>query len=166
MSFPEVSERRSNKPELLAALEGFQPCEADRINGTCGNIQWQFDGSPELGSGLSVKGYKGGIFDGKAFYELVSAPYLLAKLVAGYPGLQVNAEGQEGYKVTWTVILKHKKTGHVVTFYDWKGAAAYGSDLRSEMPESFRRDLSALLKALASPYFPHPYDGCVIGEIA
>jgi hypothetical protein len=164
--FPVVTERRNHNKELLEAMEAFEPASPDLIEGTCGNVQSEFD--PSYDADESGKyAYRGGIFsDAKPFYEIVSAPYVLAKLAASYPGLQISTEGQEGYKVTWTVVLKHKESGHVITFYDWKGAASYGSDLRSKLPPGFKEAVKALLLALADPQFPHPYDGCVIGEIA
>lgn len=163
--FPKMKERRNNKMSLLAAMEPFEPGNPADINGTCGNIKDCFDPNYERDPKTGEYKYKGGIFKNKPFYEKVSAPYLLAKLVASYPGLKVSCEGQEGYKVTWTVVLKHKETGAILTFYDWKGAASYGSNIR-HCEGGLKNDIARLLKALADPRFPHPYDGCVIGEIA
>lgn len=162
MAFPKISKRRNNNVKLLEIMNEFESIESN--GGTSGNIQRVFDGTFNLDTGKN----EGSIFKGgKAFYECVSAPYLLAKLVASYPGLKIRVEGQEGYKITWHVALKHKESGHVITFYDWKGSASYGSDLRDkEIPKKFKSDVAKLLKALADNRFPHPYDGCVIGEVA
>lgn len=157
-------ERRSADYKLLRALEAFEPASIDLAEGTCGNIQCQFNGEFNKQPDGEWK-TAGGIFNGKCFYDVVSAPMLLAKLVAGYRGLNVNAEGQDAYKVTWTVVLRHKKSKNVVTFYDWKGSASFGSN-QYEAKGAFKKDLTALLLALADDAFPHPYDGCRIGEIA
>ncbi len=151
--------RRSADYSLLDALKAFESADSSLLAGTCGNIQTQFN--PEWKNGAM----QGGIFGGESFYEAVSAPFLLAKLVAGYPGLSVNAEGQDAYKITWTVVLKHKSSGNVVTFYDWKGGSSFGGNLTSAKGK-FKTDLIALLLALVNQNFPHPYDGCRIGEIA
>lgn len=159
--------RRQGKRNILAALDAFEPANDHDGVGTCGNIKSLFDPEYDVKTGK----YKGGIFNNKPFYEAVDAPYLLAKLVAGYRGLNVNAEGQEAYKVTWMVVLRHKETGAIVTFYDWKGGSSFGSDIMPALAESvgyrsFKVDLTNLLKALTHKNFPHPYDGCSIGEIA
>lgn len=155
--------RRNNNIELLKATEAFEPADQSLLGGTCGNIQSVFD--PQINYSKMIK-TREGLFGKKYFYEMVSAPMLLAKLVASYHGLDVGAQGQKAYKVTWTVVLKHKKSGHILTFYDWKGGASFGSNLGDELPAQFKKDVAELLKALADERFPHPYDGCSIGEIA
>lgn len=165
--FPKIKKRRNNNRKLLDVLNAFEPANPDDIAGTCGNIQSvinpKFDINPKTGKWENV----GGIFKGKCFYDKVSAPYLLAKLAASYPGVQISTEGQDGYKVTWTIALKHKDTGATFTFYDWKGAASFGSNIfPDELKGQLKMDFILLIKALADPRFPHPYDGCVIGEVA
>lgn len=163
--FPKIKKRRNNNKRLLDAFEAFEPASPDLIEGTCGNIAELVN--PKFTKVGDEYKHIGGIFKGKTFYEKVSAPYLLAKLVAAYSGIQVTTEGQDGYKVTWTLVLKHKESGHVVTFYDWKGAASIGSDVfPSSNDAQFKKDFIKLVKALADERFPHPYDGCVIGEVA
>lgn len=165
--FPKTKIRRNHNRNLLSAMEAFEIADPELIEGTCGNIASlvnpTFDKNPKTGNWESV----GGLFKGKHFYDKVSAPFLLAKLVASFPGLKVSCEGQDGYKVTWTVVLKHKATGAIFTFYDWKGAASIGSNLMpSDVKGQLKADFLLLIKALADPRFPHPYDGCVIGEVA
>ena len=157
------NERRTADYALLEWLKPWKPASAKRMEGTCGNIQSAIDPRYDSETGKSGQG----LFKDKYFYELVSAPMLLAKLLSGFKGLKVTGEGQDAYKITWSVVLEHKATGHVVTFYDWKGSSSFGSNLMpNDMPDDFRRDFQKLLCALASVQFPHPYDGCVIGEIA
>lgn len=141
--------RRNHDARLLAIAKAFSPAPVTRIENTCANIRWDVEGERET------------------FYQEVSAPYLLARLCAMFPGLQIETGGQENYKTTWTTVLVHKQSGHVVTFYDWKGASSYGSDVSGkDTPRAFLSDLRKLLAALSNDRFPHPYDGCAIGELA
>ncbi len=153
-------ERRNANYNLLKSLKAFEPVEGELLENTCGNIQDQFNPTyyREKNPGIFGKGV--------AFYDAVSAPMLLARLCAGFSGLHIFARGQEAYKVTWQVILRYKESGHIVTFYDWKGSASFGSDLSGELPAKFKRDVQSLLLALVDETFPHPYDGCKVGEVA
>lgn len=152
-------ERRAADYSLLAALKAFEPASVDLLNGTSGNIQWAYNGN-RFG-----KEKVEGIFKGKAFYEVISAPMLLSRLCAGFHGLQIQVGGQENYKTTWDVALKHKESGNIITFYDWKGGPSFGSNI-AEPGGIFKDDVAVLLLALVNDRFPHPYDGCCVGEIA
>lgn len=144
-------ERRGANYKLLKAAEKFEPCEYP--SGTCGNITSiteRFD--------HAVMGW----------YERVSAPYLLSRLCALFTDLKIDVHGQDGYKVTWQVALKHKATGTHLGFYDYKGTSSYASTMTSEKdaPKEFLKDVVDLLMVLENDACPHPYDGCVVGEIA
>jgi hypothetical protein len=132
--------------KLLSVFNKFEILETNDIhlNGTSGNIQRAL-----------VKA-------GESYYTRVSAPMLLARLVSA--GCKPMIEGQDGYKTTWAIALKHKRTGTIVTFYDYKGASSFGSSGCESL--QFKKDVVKVLNALADPTFPHPYDGCVVGEIA
>jgi hypothetical protein len=124
---------------------------------------------PESSSGKIqfCMGKKG---DYSAFYDnwgdKVAAPYALARLCALFEGLIITTGGQEGYKTTWHLALKHKTSGVVVTFYDYKGGLSMGSNAHNTIPADLKKDLKKLLDALVNDRCPHPYDGCVVGEIA
>lgn len=152
MSKPlDVKKGRNNNPKVLAAGSAFTAAKGADCVGTCANIKSQVE-SFDYEDSLCSK---------------VSAPYVLSRLIAMFPGLEIEVLGQDGYKVTWQTILVHKETGHIVTWYDYKSGISYGSDVYGDRaPKSFIRDLKKLVKALADERFPHPYDGCVIGEIA
>lgn len=164
-TFLSIEKRRNHNKELLDACEAFEMATHKEVynndTSTCGNIIDMVNGEYVLDGK-----YKGGIFkNNKPFHEQVSAPYLLSRLVAA--GFTPDVCGQEGYKVTWIVYLKHKQSGHFVTFYDYKGASSIGSDVYGDKaPNELVSDLRSLAKALADNRFPHPYDGCVVGEIA
>ena len=157
---------RNANYELLESVSAWEPAPSDSMGGTCGNIQYHVNGEYDFDS----RKYKGGILGGKSLYDAVQAPYLLARLMAGFTGLQVSANGQEAYKTTWDTAIKHKRTGAIVTFYDWKGAASIGSCDKAlslvKTDKGFKADLKALVRALTDERFPHPYDGCTVGEIA
>lgn len=150
-----VRKRRNHDKSLLEIADKFKPTSIDRIYGTCGNIKQDVEGN------FDTKDWD------KCFAAAVAAPYLLARLCAMFAGLQIQSNGQEEYKVTWKVVLEHVETGHVVTFYDWKGGSSFGSDVSGEnAPKPFISDVKKLIQSLRNDRFPHPYDGCVIGEIA
>lgn len=151
----ELKERRSADYKILEALKPFRPSNHDG-NNTCGNI------TSYLGEDSDVPSER--------FYNRVSTPYLLARLCAGFDGLKVQVSGQEAYKITWFIALEHVETGAIVTLYDYKGAASIGSDDKAlalcKSNKKFLKQLKALLDALCNDRFPHPYDGCVVGEVA
>lgn len=151
-------ERRNANYKLLEALKPFEviPHVGDAIDGTHAGIRSFFE--PSYGT------KEKGIWDGKYFYEVISAPMLLARLCAGFHGLSIEAAGQEWYKITWQTAIRHKSTGAIVSFYDFKGSASFGGG--EESSREFKRDVKALLLALTDERFPHPYDGCVVGEVA
>jgi len=155
------TERRNADYKLLDALKPFIQGTDNDLNNTCGNIQSVFEDYILTDNSYKTK-Y--GLNRQKAFYDLVSAPMLLARLVSA--GFKPIVEGQDGYKVTWIMALKHEPTGCTLTFNDWKGGSSYGSCMAGLENKAFRRDVLKVLKALMNPRFPHPYDGCVVGEIA
>jgi hypothetical protein len=127
------------------------------LNGTCANLRTEFESY-----NFETKKYSSPY--GGSFYNLISAPMLLARLVAA--GCKPLIEGIDNYKCTWEVILIHKDSGAILTFYDYKGASSFGTcDIAIEQKQ-VQKDLIKLIKALVNPRFPHPYDSCVVGEIA
>lgn len=154
-------ERRNANYKLLAALKGWESViPSDHLDGTCGNI------SNEISGNYDFKTYKynNTIFNGRSLYQVCPAPMLLSRLCAGFKGLKIETGGQGDYKTTWHVVLKHVKTGQVLTFYDYKGAASIGSKIESLDNAEFLSAVKKLMKALVDGRFPHPYDGCVVGE--
>ena len=115
---------------------------------------------PEISSGLRHPEIN------TKLYDKVASPMLLARLCALFEGLQIEAMGQAGYKCTWTTALKHE-SGLVITFYDFKGAASIGVGGYGEgFTKGQIKDINGLLTVLLSARCPHPYDGCVVGEVA
>lgn len=154
-----VKKSRNANYKLLEIVSKFKPVGDDRMEGTCANIREQIE--PWGSTKEMIRDYDKTLCGG------TSAPYLLARLCALFEGLKLNVGGQEFYKTTWETILEHKKTGHVITFYDCKSAASYGSDVYGDdTPKEFIKDVKALIKVLKDERCPHPYDGCVVGEVA
>lgn len=141
------NKQRNNDESLLNDLVHFEGTNTNKIVGTRGNIQNELE--KELGG---------------SFYNLISAPMLLARLVAA--GFKPDVLGQEGYKCTWQFVLEHAPTGCILTFYDYKGGSSFGACEKGHKNEVFKKDVIKFLKAITNPRFPHPYDGCVVGEIA
>lgn len=144
---------------LLKIAELFVPAKGDDVFiGTCGNIQ-------NLVDDTAIAGRKWE----DSFRANVAAPYLLARLCALFEDLNITSCGQASYKITWQTALIHPETGFRLTFYDYKGCASFGSDVVSSKTAAeklFLKDVKKLLKVLRDNRCPHPYDGCVVGEIA
>lgn len=144
---------RTADRKLLEVAKLFVPAKGlDVMEGTSGNIQADIKGNQEYEDTIAWT---------------TAAPYLLARLCALFEGLQVETHGQTAYKITWSTCLVHPETGHRLTFYDWKGCSSIGSDVSGkEVPKAFLRDVKKLIKVLQDDKCPHPYDGCVVGEVA
>ena len=72
------------------------------------------------------------------------------------------------YKCIWWITLKHKESGELLQFGEWKGAAGTWTRFHclEDLPETFKRDYVLLLNELCSKDCPHPYDGLVAGSVA
>ena len=101
------------------------------------------------------------------FWQAIPSALLMYRLACLFPG-QIETEGHEGYKVTWTMTLRHKATGEILGFGEWKGGALFWTKYGSykELPTQFRSDLLKLINLLISDVSPHPYDGVVAGSVA
>lgn len=152
--------RRNANYKLLEVSKLFVPAQ-DTVTpeGTCGNIQNLIDDTSLKGPNTWEKSFRGS----------VSAPYLLSRLITLFEGLKIEVHGQSAYKITWSAVLVHPETGFRFTFYDYKGAASFGSDVvksGTKAEKAFIKDAKKLLAVLRDERCPHPYDGCVIGEVA
>src|SRR5690606_1098813 len=156
---PSGDKRRQANYDLLKAFANFEQADPMAVNGTYGNIQMDFEDYD-----YKTGKYKTKYGKNKPFYYLVSAPMLLARLIAA--GFTPRVSGQDGYKVTYTFTLRHIPTGCILTFYDYKGASSFGACKKGHENKDFQADALRVIKALINPKFPHPYDGCVVGEIA
>jgi hypothetical protein len=98
----------------------------------------------------------------------ISSSLAMYRLVCMLNKPHIIAEGAMGYKVPWEIYLKHKKTGEVVCFSEWKGAFGFRTrltDIKSA-PEEFINDIKFVLDLMFSNNSPHPYDETVAGSCA
>lgn len=99
--------------------------------------------------------------------EIMSSALLLYRLLCLFK-CQVISYGPEGYKSVWWITLKHKQSGEILQFGEWKGAAGIWTKFHNtdELPEPYKQDVLDLLNVIYSENCPHPYDGCVAGSVA
>jgi len=140
-----MENRRQADYSLLNSTKNFAPTEM-----------------PESSHGIGYDFKKEDL--GGYLYELVSAPMGLARLIAAYKGLNITTGGQQNYKTTWETALKLNDSNLVITFYDFKGAFSIGAN--QDPTDSEWVQIIELLKAIVNNQFPHPYDDCVVGEVA
>lgn len=98
----------------------------------------------------------------------ISSALAMYRLVCMFNNPHIIAEGAMGYKVPWEMFLKHKKTGEVVCFSEWKGAFGFRTRLTdiNNAPEEFINDIKFVLELMFSNNSPHPYDETVAGSCA
>ena len=103
-----------------------------------------------------------------SLHQAIPASLALYRTICMFPNPRVFTEGSEGYKVTWGIILKHRKTGALLEIREWKGAFGIGTTYTNinDLPEEFKKDMEIFLNLLLSDKSPHPYDGLVAGSVA
>lgn len=95
--------------------------------------------------------------------EMLPSSHVLYSLLCMYQ-CKVHSEGPDGYKGVWSVALKHKESGQVVVFREWKGAFSLGCSNMFE--ESTARDMCKLVELMVKGQVLHPYDGTFAGSVA
>jgi hypothetical protein len=101
-----------------------------------------------------------------SFCQAIPSALLMYRLSCLFPG-QIKTFGREAYKFVWQFNLKHRATGEMVCFGEWKGGALFWTNFDySNCPPLFKNDLEKLLTILVSDNCPHPYDGLVAGGVA
>jgi len=153
----ERAEAQTSKWEPVEPPPGFASCanvcpDYDR---TTGKFVFQPAGHP-----ADHSRYPG-------MFEVISSALLLYRLLCLFKAT-VETEGPNGYKCIWWVNLKHKETGEILRFGEWKGAAGVWTRFHrdEELPESYKRDMLLLLDELVAEDCPHPYDGNIAGSVA
>ena len=98
----------------------------------------------------------------------ISSALVLYRLICMLKKPHVIAEGADGYKVPWCIYLKHKKTGAVVCFSEWKGSFGFRTHFSTpeETPKEFLDDIKFVIDLILSNNSPHPYDSTVAGSCA
>lgn len=98
--------------------------------------------------------------------NLISSPLLLYRLISIFFGAPEVVS--DPYKTIWWYNLRHKKTGKLMHFGEWKGCSGFWlpEGGHNELKQPFKKDLEELLLFLVSDQIPHPYDGCTSGQVA
>lgn len=101
-------------------------------------------------------------------YESISAALAMYRVICMINNPIVETEGANGYKVPWSIKLKHEKTGEIFMVSEWKGAFGIWTRFHKseEMPKDFKNDIIELLNLMLSDRSPHPYDDCTAGIVA
>ena len=76
----------------------------------------------------------------------------------------VDVNGPDGYKVVASIPLRHKETGQIIIFREWKAGFALGCNGMFE-PQT-QKDVCALLTLMINGQVLHPYDGTFAGSVA
>lgn len=100
-----------------------------------------------------------------AYATVISSALLMYRLCCLF-ACEVNVQGPAGYKLVWSIYLRHKASKIFVGFQEWKGSALYRASKFPPTETSFDDDWLALLNLLLDPCCPHPYDGTVAGSVA
>ena len=103
-------------------------------------------------------------------YNVISSALLFYRLFClwAFTWNVCDGEGAQRYKCIWWLTLRHKDTGEILQFGEWKGAAGIWTRFHrhQELPATYKKDLLELMNFIVSNKVPHPYDGCVAGSVA
>ena len=135
-----------------------------RVNG-CGNCHSDFYYDTQ--ESTFIFSGKGHYADERyiSMYQIMSPALLLYRLIATFFGAP---ECSDGYKQIWHYNLKHKESGKIISFSEWKGAIGFWlpeTDYKKLTP-IFRNDLIELMNYIVSNECAHPYDNLVAGSVA
>lgn len=157
----------------------FTPITQDEIfkdGTTSGNLSYEMAFKKNSDGSLAFEVLTGDKFDsvfGKKATHIresyvISSALALYRLVCMFNKPIVECLGAAGYKVPWTLGLKHNATGTVINMREWKGAFGFGTKFGSvdDAPKEFLDDLCRLMNLLVSDRSPHPYDGVTAGGVA
>ena len=146
-----------------------EQCLKDNPHGTCGNVGSHIVVNKKTKKVEFLKEYYGNANENKVrLYQAISAALALYRIICMIANPIVETEGANGYKVPWTIHLKHVESGEVFGISEWKGAFGVWTRFHdlSELPDSFKKDIKELLDLMFSDKSPHPYDNCTAGVVA
>lgn len=98
-----------------------------------------------------------------SIYESMPSSHMIYCLLCMYQ-CEVVSKGPEGYKGVWMIPIRHKETGQIIIFREWKGGFSLGCQGMFK-PET-DRDVRALLTLMINGKVLHPYDGTFAGTVA
>lgn len=99
-----------------------------------------------------------------SFEQMMPSSHALYSLLCLY-SCEINSHGPDGYKTVWSIGLRHKETGQIVIFREWKGGLSLGcSD--NDFNSKSGKDIKRLLSLMVNGQILHPYDGTRAGCVA
>jgi hypothetical protein len=181
---PVVTERIADYKRGAHVNKAFKTMDAKEVDdfyknnreGTHGNLNTYFIVQKSTKEVVITEGYEDkrakDLWSGESDYvhlsSAISSSLVLYRLVCMLKQPHVIADGADGYKVPWCIYLKHKKTGAVVCFSEWKGAFGFRTHFSTpeETPKEFLDDIKFVIDLILSNNSPHPYDSTVAGSCA
>ncbi len=162
-----VMERQADYNQSKLVSELFEAVPKD-FDGGHGNLCGQLVVNRKSKKSKFTKDYSKACEDERCsgFYSALPSALLMYRLACLFQG-NIKACGQDGYKFTWQFALKHKKSGQIICFGEWKGGSLFWTQFNlSDVPNDFKADILKLIDVLVSDTCPHPYDGLVAGSVA
>lgn len=163
-----IMERQANYDKLTELRAKFVAVKDNyEMNGFSGNLAAHVSFNRKTKKAKFNKAWSTSDDSNAAMYQAIPSALALYRLCC-FDEVKVEAQGQNGYKCTWSVALVHAPSGKLVVFGEHKGAfsfwtAAHGEEMKDK---AFIKDLTDFLTYLVSDNFAHPYDGLVAGSVA
>lgn len=151
------------EPAYPQDVSGFELSSITNMTGP-NKLQLVYDHATKQVSYQTKHGYGSGS-NSLAYATVISSALLMYRLCCLF-ACDVSVQGPAGYKLVWSIYLRHKASGIFVGFSEWKGNALYRASKFPPAETSFYDDWLALLNLLLDPCCPHPYDGTVAGSVA
>lgn len=177
---PYVTERIADYKRGAHVNKAFKTMDVKEVKTSCvgihGNLNTYFIVQKSTKEVVITEGYEDkrakDLWSGESDYihlsSAISSSLVLYRLVCMLKQPHVIADGADGYKVPWCIYLKHKKTGAVVCFSEWKGAFGFRTSFYEpkDTPKEFLDDIKFVIDLFLSNNSPHPYDSTVAGSCA
>lgn len=97
----------------------------------------------------------------------ISSCLALYKLIQIFKAMPTDKDN-DWYKVTWSFTLRHKASGEILSFGEFKAAFAFWTEFVNEpaAKKVFFSDIKELLLFMLSDKVPHTYDRVSAGSVA
>lgn len=158
-------EKINKKWKPISQEEQYKICP----KGVIGNVGSDIMVNPKNGKIVFVNfGERAKHKDKIYLFQVISAALAMYRVVCMINNPIIQAEGANGYKMPWSISLKHEETGNILMFGEWKGGFGIWTSFHKaeDLPASFKKDMVEILNLLFSDKAPHPYDGVTAGSVA
>jgi len=137
-------------------------------NGTCGNIGHYILVSDKTRKVSITKSFVSPKAGQSYLFRAISSALAMYRVVCMINNPIVESEGAAGYKMPWSISLKHEETGNILMFGEWKGGFGIWTSFNKteDLPESYKKDMIEILNLMFSKNSPHPYDRVTAGSVA